>query len=103
MMMSRKEMKCLMSLSSFVNRSEIFIFPAICCTDIVLFKMDSRMAFSRIWMCLSPLVVMLEDQRTHALLSLYMVVSFGQKIGKRSKSDRMCLMCNIFLVHSSVA
>ena len=70
MMMSRKEMKCLASLSSLVNRSDRLMLPAICLIEMVLFWTDSRMAFSRIWTCRSPLVVMFDDHRTQALLSL---------------------------------
>ena len=63
-------MKCRVSLSSFVNRSVMFIDPAMCLTCIILLAMASLMVFLRIWICRSPFVVMLPDHVTHAELSL---------------------------------
>ena len=74
MITSRNEMKCFVYLSSFVNRSDMLMDPAMWCTPIVLFWMDSRTAFSLIWIWRSPFVVMLDDQSTQALLSLYIGV-----------------------------
>ena len=47
---SRMAMKCAASLSSFVNKSARLIFPAMWRTSMRSDWIDSRTAFSRIWM-----------------------------------------------------
>ena len=95
MMTSRSEMKWCVSLSSFVNRSEILIDPAICWTEIVFVFIDSLTALSRIWMWRRPLVVIFEDQRMHALLSLWIIVGSGQNVERSWRSSKICRIFRI--------
>ena len=103
MMISRIAIKCAASLSSFVNKSARLIFPAMWRTSMRSDWIDSRTAFSRIWMWRRPLVVMLCDQHTHASLSLYTFVFEGICLLAKPRSSKMWCRYRRNLVHSSVA
>ena len=66
-----KHKKCEESFISLVNISAKLVFPSMCKIFTNEESTLSLMAFSRIVMCLRPLVVLDLDQHTHALLSLY--------------------------------
>ena len=59
--------------------------------------------FSRIWMCLRPFVVVLRDQRTQVVLSLYTEVGVGISVEWRLRFLRRIWMCWSAFTHSSVA
>jgi hypothetical protein len=95
--------KCAVSLSSFVKRSEMLSFPPMCLIVTILFCTASRTAFSRIWIYLSPFVVILWDHATHAALSLYMVSGLLRYSLPSSSSLRRLRRYRMCLTHSSVA
>lgn len=77
--------------------------PSICFTLIFLFCMDSRIAFSRIWRCVRPLVESWWLQHTQTLLSLNRVMGSVKVLCNSWRSSIRLIKVRRCLVHSSVA
>ena len=103
--MSRIEKKVALSLSSLVKISAMLWRPAMCWMVTVLSATDSRIAFSRMVMCLRPLVVIDLDQHTQALLSLKILMGddVGRNMSEVSVSWMRFCRQRMALTHSSVA
>ena len=82
---------------------EHFTFPETCSTRAKLVFTASRTAFSNIFRCLIPFVVMMWEQLVLAWLSLYMLIGADINSSFKSISSRILAMRCRILTHSSVA